>query len=245
MGEEPKGGDRVGKNARGRPAHKYPGRLIVVEGCDGSGKSTQLYLLHRWLAAAGYPVCFTEWNSSALIKKTTKQAKKERILTPTTFSLIHACDFADRYESLLLPHLQAGHIVLADRYIYTAFARDAVRGCDPDWVRNLYRFAGAPDLAFYFQAPLEVSLQRILAGRPELKYHEAGMDLGLASDPQQSFALFQGRIKEQYDRMARRFGFVVMDATQPIAAQQAAMRAVVSDLLGGCHVRPSKEEGPA
>lgn len=245
MGEEPKGGDRVGKKARGRPAHKFPGRLIVVEGCDGSGKSTQLYLLHRWLEAAGYPVCFTEWNSSALIKKTTKQAKKERTLTPTTFSLIHACDFADRYESLILPRLQAGHLVLADRYIYTAFARDTVRGCNPDWVRNAYKFAATPDLAFYFQAPLEVSLQRILVGRPELKYHEAGMDLGLSTDPQESFALFQGRIKEQYDRMAARFGFVVMDATQPIAAQQAAMRAVVSDLLARSALRPSKEESPA
>lgn len=209
----------------------YPGRLIVVEGCDGSGKSTQLYLLRRWLEAQGYPVFFTEWNSSELVRAYTKKAKKERALTPTTFSLIHACDFADRYETLILPHLQAGYIVLSDRYIYTAFARDAVRGCDPGWVRNAYRFAMAPDLTFYFQAPLAVSLDRILSGRPELKYHEAGMDLGLASDPAESFKLFQGLIKEHYDRMAKRFDFIVMDATQPVAEQQARMREIVSAAL--------------
>jgi dTMP kinase len=212
---------------------RYPGRLIVVEGCDGSGKSTQLYLLKQWLEAEGYPVCYTEWNSSDLVKSATKRAKKQRALTPTTFSLIHACDFADRYERLILPHLQAGYLVLADRYIYTAFARDAVRGCDPDWVRGAYGFAVKPDLAFYFQAPLEVSLYRILSGRPELKYHEAGMDLGLSPDPVDSFKLFQGLVKEQYDRMAHPFGFVVIDATRPIPIQQTEVRTKVAQALTG------------
>jgi dTMP kinase len=217
-------------------SHRYPGRLIVVEGCDGSGKSTQLYLLKQWLEGEGFPVFFTEWNSSALVKAATAKAKKERTLTPTTFSLIHACDFADRYETLILPHLQAGYLVLADRYIYTAFARDMVRGCDPDWVKNAYRFAVRPDLTFYFQAPLEVSLYRILAGRPHLKYHEAGMDLGLAPDPETSFKLFQGLIKQQYDQMAGPFGFVVMDASRPIPVQQAEMRTRVGRLLEGYRV---------
>lgn len=214
-----------------RAAHRYPGRLIVVEGGDGSGKSTQLYLLQRWLEAAGHYVYFTEWNSSDLVKAATKKAKRQRSLTPTTFSLIHACDFADRYETQIQPHLQAGYIVLADRYVYTALARDTVRGCDPDWVRNAYRFAARPDLAFYFQAPLEVSLHRVLARQPELKYHEAGMDLGLSADPVESFRLFQGLIKEQYDQMAKGYGFVVMDATRPIPDQQAEMRATVARML--------------
>jgi dTMP kinase len=219
------------KNTSNRVAHLCPGRLITVEGCDGSGKSTQLYLLKRWLEASGHPVYFTEWNSSDLIKTTTKKAKKERTLTPTTFSLIHACDFADRYERLILPHLQAGYLVLADRYIYTAFARDAVRGCDPAWIRNLYRFAVQPDLTFYFQASLEVSLDRILSSRPELKYYEAGLDLGLSGDPEESFKLFQGPIKAEYDRMAGRYGFVVMDATRPISDQQAEVRQIVTRLM--------------
>ncbi|HWI61344.1 MAG TPA: thymidylate kinase [Symbiobacteriaceae bacterium] len=214
-----------------KTAHRYPGRLIVVEGGDGSGKSTQIYLLRRWLESEGYPVFFTAWNSSELVKSATKKAKREKALTPTTFSLIHACDFADRYETLILPRLQAGYLVLADRYVYTALARDLVRGCDPDWVRNAYRFAAKPDLTFYFQAPLEVTLGRVLARRPELKFHEAGMDLGLATDPVESFRLFQGLIKEQYDQMAKRYGFIVIDAARPIDVQQAAMRSVVSGML--------------
>lgn len=212
-------------------AHKYPGRLIIVEGLDGSGKSTQLYLLKRWLEESGYPVFFTEWNSSELVKDYTKKAKKNKSLTPTTFSLIHACDFADRYERLILPHLEAGYLVLADRFVYTAYARDMVRGCDPTWVRNHYRYAVRPDMAFYFQAPLDVSLHRILTGRPELKYHEAGLDLGLSQDPVESFKLFQGLIKERYDQMARRERFIVMDATQPIPVQQQQMRRIVLERL--------------
>jgi dTMP kinase len=219
--------------AASRSYHRYPGRLIVVEGVDGSGKSTQIYLLKRWLEGQGHPVYFTEWNSSALVKAATKKAKRERSLTPTTFSLIHACDFADRYERLILPHLQAGYLVLADRYIFTALARDIVRGCDPHWVKNVYCFAAKPDLAFYFKAPLEVSLQRILSGRPELKYHEAGMDLELALDPVESFKLFQGMIKEQYDKMSKGTGFIEIDATRPIAEQQAEMRAIVTRTLAG------------
>jgi len=219
--------------------HRYPGQLIVVEGCDGSGKSTQLHLLKCWLEENNFRVYFTEWNSSPLVKEYTKKAKKNRSLTPTTFSLIHACDFADRYETLIQPHLQAGYIVLADRYIYTAFARDIVRGCDPAWVRNAYRFAAKPDLAFYFQAPLDVSLDRILGGRPELKYHEAGLDLGLSTDPVESFRLFQGLIKKEYDRMAKPLGFEVMDATRPIPEQQAEMRRKVSNFLAN-YLLPSQ-----
>lgn len=220
------------KKVRG-DTNGLPGKLYIVEGCDGSGKSTQLYLLKKWLESKGYFVFFTEWNSSDLLKKYTKKAKRKNLLTPTTFSLIHATDFADRYEKLMLPHIRAGHIVLADRYIYTAYARDIARGCDAEWLRNLYKFAAKPSIAFYFKAPLEISLSRILIGRDEIKYHEAGMDLGLSKDPVESFKLFQGIIKAQYDRMARPEGFTVMDATKSIEAQQEEMRKIVeNDLLG-------------
>ncbi|HYY43046.1 MAG TPA: hypothetical protein VE775_09965, partial [Pyrinomonadaceae bacterium] len=150
--------------------HEFPGKLFVVEGTDGSGKSTQLALLHQWLRAEGYPVFYSEWNSSPLVKDTTKRAKKRHLFTPTSFSLIHATDFADRTERDIIPPLKAGAIVLADRYIYTAFARDVARGCDRAWVREVYRFAVRPTVAFFFRAPLDVAIDRITSARPQLKY---------------------------------------------------------------------------
>jgi dTMP kinase len=209
----------------------YPGRLIIVEGCDGSGKSTQLHLLRVWLEHQGYPVFFTEWNSSDLVNEATRRAKKKNLLTPTTFSLIHACDFTDRYEKVILPPLRAGYIVLADRYVYTAYARDVARGCDADWVRNVYSFAVKPTLGLYFQAPLETSISRILVGRPVLKYHEAGMDLGFSADPVESFKIFQGIIKDQYDGMVKKDGLTVIDATRSIDEMQREVRSIVRTKL--------------
>ena len=208
-----------------------PGRLIAVEGLDGSGKSTQVYLLKRWLEMEGMKVFFTEWNSSLIVKKATKKGKKRQLLTPTTFSLIHCTDFADRYERQVLPLLQAGYLVLADRYVYTAFARDCVRGCTPGWVRNLYSYAVRPHITFYFKVPLATALDRILAGRPTLKFFEAGMDLGLSEDPYESFRLFQERISDQYDGMTDEYEFTVIDATQRIEVQQDQVRAIVTNRL--------------
>jgi len=209
----------------------FPGRLIAVEGLDGSGKSTQIYLLKRWLEAEGIKVYFSEWNSSELVKSATSKGKKRELLTPTTFSLIHATDFADRYERHLLPLLRAGYVVLCDRYVFTAFARDVVRGCPPEWVRGNYGFAAQPDLTFFFKADLEVSLNRILEGRPKLKFFEAGMDLRLSSDPYESFRIFQGRILEQYMAMSAEFHFVVMDANQGVETQQTGVRKLVSERI--------------
>jgi dTMP kinase len=206
----------------------YPGRLIAVEGLDGSGKSTQIYLVKRWLELQGAKVYFTEWNSSVLVKKTTSKGKKRNLLTPTTFSLVHATDFADRYERQILPLLRAGFIVLADRYVYTAFARDSVRGVNKEWLSKLYSFATHPDITFYFKAPLEVSLNRILEGRPTLKFHEAGLDMGWTTDPYESFRIFQGRIKEEYDAMVKQNKFTVVDATRDIQKQQAEVRSIIS-----------------
>ena len=214
-------------------SHQFPGKLFIVEGIDGSGKSTQIALLRQWLISQGYSVFFSEWNSSPLVKQTTSRGKKKHILTPTTFSLIHATDFADRTEHDIIPPLKAGAIVLADRYIYTAFARDAARGVNHTWVRELYRFAVQPTQAFYYRVPLSLSLQRIMNGRPQLKYYEAGMDLGLSTDPLESFKLFQQRVVQEYEAMIEEFDLTVMDATLSIQEQQRHMRELVFPHLEG------------
>jgi len=212
---------------------KLPGKLFVVEGIDGSGKSTQLDLLKKWLIGEGYCVAFSEWNSSPIVGQTTRVGKKKRMLTPLTFSLIHAADFADRMERQMLPALKAGTVVLADRYIYTAFARDAARGVDREWLRRLYSFAVRPTVTFYFDVPLEESLKRILAGRPALKYYEAGLDMHFSEDPYKSFELFQGIILNEYSRMVKEENLTVINATLPLVKQQDQVREIVSAHLQG------------
>ncbi len=212
--------------------NRYKGKLIVVEGIDGSGKSTQISLLSQWLRSQGVGVVFSEWNSSPLVKDTTRRGKKKAMFTPTTFSLIHATDFADRIERQIVPPLKAGAVVCADRYAYTAFARDVARGVSRTWVRNLYRFAVRPNLCFYFKVPLDVALGRILGGRDALKYYEAGMDLELSRNIEESFRIFQGRIIDEYDAMAEELGFQVIDATGSIEEQQKRMREIVTEKIG-------------
>ena len=213
------------------PMAEPSGRLVVVEGIDGSGKSTQLHLLDKWLRSLGLRVFFTEWNSSEVVKEITSKGKKKALLTPTTFSLLHATDFADRYERNISPLLEADYFVLADRYVYTAFARDVVRGCSPSWVRKVYSFAAVPDAAFYFRVPPDVGMDRILEGRPKLKYYEAGMDLNLSSDEYESYRIFQSRIVEQYESMVEKDRLIVIDGTLDIEEQQEMMRRHVMRLI--------------
>ena len=209
----------------------FPGKLIAVEGLDGSGKSTQIYLLRRWLELGGYKVYFTEWNSSPLVKNSTKRAKKERLLTPTTYALIHCTDFADRYERQIYPLLRAGYIVLADRYVYTAFARDGARGVDQEWISSAYSFAKEPDVTFFFKVPLEDALSRVLERKPKLKYYSSGMDLGLSEDPYESFKLFQGIINDEYVKMAERFNFITIDGSRPPDVQQKEVRGILLEKI--------------
>src|SRR3981189_3652390 len=208
--------------------HGYPGEVCGVEGIDGPGKATQLGLLAKWLSAEGHRVFVTEWNSSALVKAATKSGKKKNSLTPMTFSLLHATDFADRLLYKIIPPLKAGMIVLADRYAYTAFARDATRGVDRQWVRELYSFAVRPDLALYFRVPIEVSLDRLMARRVKLKFYEAGMDLGWSTNPTESLRLFQGKVLEEYDRLVEEFGLGVINAARSITAQQQEVRKLIA-----------------
>ena len=181
---------------------------------------------------------FTEWNSSDVVKEITSKGKKKELLTPTTFSLLHATDFADRYERNISPLLEAGYFVLSDRYIYTAFARDVVRGCSSTWVRKVYSFAALPDVAFYFRVPPAIAMDRILEGRPKLKYYEAGMDLNLSNDEYESYRIFQSRIVEQYEGMAQKDRFAVIDGTLDIEEQQNLMRLHVSKFLPATRAAP-------
>ncbi len=211
----------------------WPGKLIVVEGIDGSGKSTQLDLLRKWLISKGYCVYHSEWNSSPLVREITKRAKEGRLLSPISFSLIHAADFADRLERSIVPALKAGAVVLADRFCYTAFARDVVRGVSPEYVRHLYAIAPEPTEKFYFQVPLEEALRRILSGRAELNYYEAGMDLRLSEDIFTSFRIFQGRLLDTYSQIVKEHDLTVVDATLPLTKQQQIIRRAVEPHLEG------------
>ena len=175
----------------------------------------------------------TEWNSSALVKAATKAGKKQNALTPMTFSLLHATDFADRLLYNVIPPLKAGMIVLADRYTYTAFARDTARGVDRRWVRELYSFAVKPDLAVYFRVPIDVSVDRLMARRVKLKFYEAGLDMGWSAQPLESFRIFQGKVLDEYDRLVDEYGLHVLDAAGTITDQQRIVRQLVARDLEG------------
>ena len=210
--------------------HHYYGTLVCVEGIDGSGKSTQLALLRDWLKDINQDVIYTEWNSSVLISQTTKLAKKKNMLSPRTFSLLHAVDFADRLKQVIAPALKAGFIVLADRYAYTAFARDVARGVDPNWVRGVYDFAIKPDLAVYFDIDPKTSLERICSNRAP-KFYEAGMDLKISNDPYESYVIFQSRVIEEYKNMLGEFGIVKLDANDTIHKKQVEIRKMLKKIL--------------
>ncbi len=181
----------------------------------------------------GYLVVFTEWNSSPIVRRTTRRGKRRRLLTPLSFSLIHACDFANRVNDQIVPALRAGAIVLADRYVYTAYARDGARRMGSRWLRRLYSFAPEPTLAFYFDVPLDEAIRRIEAGRAAVKYYEAGMDLGLSENPFESFRLFQEMIQNEYDSIVDDFGLYRIDAAESLVQQQRRMRRAVEPHLTG------------
>jgi dTMP kinase len=155
------------------------------------------------------------------------------MFTPTTFSLLQATDFCDRWENFILPLLKAGAIVLADRYAFTAYARDVARGVDPEWIRTLYSFAAQPDLVFYFRVSVDVAVERITSARAKIKYYEAGMDLGLSENKVTSFRLFQQRIIDEYEKMVGEFNMTVIDGEIPVEVQQKEIRKIVTKTLRG------------
>jgi dTMP kinase len=199
------------------------GRLVVVEGTDGVGRSTQIELIKDWLELQGHAVVTTGWTRSPLMSGAIEEAKQGHSLNRLTFALIYACDFADRLENEILPALRAGMIVVADRYCYTAFARNTVRGVDERWTRDLFGFALLPDVTIYLRIDVDSLVRRVIA-RGRLDYWESGLDLNLGEDPYDSFVVYQQRLIERYDRMAESEPFEVVDARRSISEIQLDVR---------------------
>jgi dTMP kinase len=223
-------------SGKARQNRRVRGALIAFEGLDGSGKSTQIELLHKWLEHAGFGILLTKANESALVGPVIRRARKERLLRPATACLLQAADLAERLYQDILPALDDGRLVLMDRYIYTAMARGVARGQGRDWLAALYHLAPPPDLCFYLRLPVESALERILSRR-QPRYHESGMDLRLSDDPVESFRLFQGRIAAEYEALVQDHDMEVIDATQPIQKQQdklrRSVRAIIHTKMGG------------
>lgn len=213
-------------------AHDYPGKLVVIEGTDGVGRSTQAELLKHWLEVEGYGVVVSEWKSSLLISNAIDKAKSKNALNTITFSLLYATDLADRLNREIVPALKAGFIVIADRYFHTAFARDVVRGADAQWVRKIYGFAPKPDMVFYLKMPIDDLLKRIISTRGRLDFHESGRDIGMSTDLYQSFKLYQSKIIFEYERMIDEYQFKVIDASSHPQHVQKLLRANLRLLLG-------------
>ena len=212
------------------PLHSYPGKIIALEGTDGVGRSTQLHLLREWLEVQGYGVVETGWTRSALMQPTIDLAKASNTLNKLTFQLLYATDFADRLEKEIIPALQAGFIVLSDRYIYTALARAGVRGLDRTWVRNLYGFAIVPHLVFYLRIDEKTLIRRVLQSRG-MDYWESGMDLKLGDDIYESFRAYQRSLLKEYASMADEFNFRVLDARRKVDVIQEELRRQIGAFL--------------
>jgi dTMP kinase len=206
------------------------GSLIVIEGTDGVGRSTQIEQLIPWLELQGYAVTNTGWTRSTLLAETINDAKAGHALTVTTFSLLYAADFADRLENNVIPALRAGFIVIADRYMYTAFARNAVMGAERQWTRDLFGCALIPDLVLYLKIDVGHLVPRVLEGKG-MDYWESGMHLALGSDIFESFVRYQTRLTREYNRLAREFRFTTVDARKPIDQIQGDLRRHISAYL--------------
>jgi dTMP kinase len=212
--------------------HGLPGRLVVFEGIDRSGRSTQIARLFEWLDGRGVDLVKTDWSTSPHISKAIHKAKAEGTLRPITFSLFYAADFADRVANVIVPALERGEVVVADRYVYTAFARDVARGADRGWLETLYRFAPQPDVVFYLRVSPDVTQQRVPSVPIKaLDRYEAGLDLGLSADPARSFQIYQRRVFDEFERLSSEYQFVVLDGERKIDAISRSIRDTVRDIV--------------
>jgi len=210
---------------------RLAGRLIVVEGADGSGRSTQIAMLVQWLEGSGHATTQVGLKRSSLVSEELEQAQQGNILSRTTLSLFYATDFADQLENIILPALKAGFIVLADRYIYTLMARDMVRGMDQAWLKNLYGIALEPDAVFYLNVPPEELVQRSFAKNTALDYWESGMDLGLSRDMFDSFLKYQTNMQQTFRLLQATYGFTIVDGNRSADAISAELRKKISAVL--------------
>ena len=222
-----------GHGISGVDLEKLAGKLIVVEGADGSGRSTQISRLVQWLEGSGHATVQVGLKRSTLVSEELEQAKQGNILSHTTMSLFYATDFADQLENIILPALKAGFMVLADRYIYTLMVRDMVRGIDEDWLRNLYGLALVPDAVFYLKVSPEELVQRSLAKTSALDYWESGMDLGLSRDMFDSFLTYQALVEKQFTRLQAIYGFTMVDGHRSIDAISLELQQKISAMLSG------------
>ena len=206
------------------------GKLIAIEGTDGVGRTTHIEMLQEWLEVQGYGVITTGWTRSNLMSKTIEVAKEGNILDRWSLSLLYATDFADRLEHQIIPALRSGFIVLADRYIYTAFARDVVRSHDHKWIRDVFGFALVPDLVCYLRIDVETLALRVIETKA-MSYWESGMDLRLGNDLYDSFKKYQSLLIKEFDKMAEEFHFEVIDARQSPDEIQAELRGKIQPLL--------------
>lgn len=226
-----------GHGIPGVDVDKLAGRLIVVEGADGSGRSTQIKMLVEWLESCGHSTVQVGLKRSTLVSEELGRAQQGNILSRTTLGLFYATDFADQLENMILPALRAGQMVLADRYIYTLMARDLVRGMDEVWLKNLYGLALVPDAVFYLNVAPEELVQRTFTKYSSLDYWESGMDLGLARDLFDSFLEYQARMAREFRRLQRTYGFHIIDGHRSVEAINAELRQKIEAVLAGHHVR--------
>jgi dTMP kinase len=223
-----------GQGLPGVDASKLTGKLIVIEGADGSGRSTQIARLIRWLEGTGHHLVQVGLKRSTLVSEELEQAQQGNILSRTTLSLFYATDFADQLENNILPALRAGSVVLADRYIYTLMARDLVRGVDEAWLRNLYGIALVPDAVFYLEVGPELLVQRVFAKNQTLDYWESGMDLGLSRDLFDSFLRYQGLMRDTFRRLQKTYGFhLIQGERSPDAISRELQQQVEAVIVGG------------
>ena len=220
------------------------GKLIAIEGTDGVGRSTHIEMLQEWLEVQGYGVITTGWTRSNLMSKTIEVAKAGNILDRWSLSLLYATDFADRLEHQIIPALRSGFIVLADRYIYTAFARDFVRSGDRKWIRDVFGFALTPDLVCYLRIDVETLALRVIE-TTGMNYWESGMDLRLGADLYESFKKYQSLLIEEFDKMAEEFRFNVVDARKSPEEIQEELRGHILPVLPGHKRAGASEQVPA
>jgi len=189
-----------------------PGRLIVLEGTDGVGRSTQIRMLRQWIEEEGFGVLDTELARSTLTQAGLDNAKAGNTLGYLTMALFYATDFADRLENQIIPALKAGFYLLSDRYFYSTIARNVVRGADPEWLRNMYGFALKPDIVLYLRADVPTLVSRVV--NTGFDYWESGMDIRCAENLYDSFCIYQSRLIEQFDQMSEEYGFITIDANR-------------------------------